>query len=100
MTFPLRVAPGTSLWSSLSWERGRGDVTATMRNNALSPEEKLCNVLRFFASGTQQQILGDLSEVSQSSSCRAVNQVALHLAKLRLRYVYLPNEVERREVNC
>ncbi|GBM94652.1 Putative nuclease HARBI1 [Araneus ventricosus] len=73
--------------------------STTMRNNALSPEEKLCIALRFFSSGAQQQILGDLSELSQSSSCRAVNQVALHLAKLRPRYVYLPNEVERREIS-
>ncbi|GBN71574.1 Putative nuclease HARBI1 [Araneus ventricosus] len=50
-----------------------------MRNNALSPEEKLCIALRFFSS--------------------AINQVALHLVELRPRYVYLPNEVERREIS-
>lgn len=69
------------------------------RNFALSSAEKICLALRFFATGSYQIVLGDLSFVSQTSACRAINEVARALAELRPSYIHLPQtELERHEV--
>ncbi|XP_055926125.1 uncharacterized protein LOC129957691 [Argiope bruennichi] len=73
--------------------------TNILRNSAVTTEEKLCIALRFFASGSHQQIIGDFNQTSQSSCCRAINQVSRCIAEMRPRFIYLPNnESERLEI--
>ncbi|XP_055940991.1 uncharacterized protein LOC129971345 [Argiope bruennichi] len=70
-----------------------------LRNSAVTTEEKLCIALRFFASGSHQQIIGDFDQTSQSSCCRAINEVSRCIAEMRPRFIYLPNnESERLEI--
>ncbi|XP_055930236.1 uncharacterized protein LOC129960693 [Argiope bruennichi] len=73
--------------------------TNILRNSAVTTEEKLCIALRFFASGSHQQIIADFNQTIQSSCCRAINEVSRCIAEMRPRFIYLPNnESERLEI--
>lgn len=60
------------------------------RSHAVSAETKLYAALRFYAAGTFQHTVGDLSGISQSSVSRIVKQVSLAIAMLRDEFIYMP----------
>lgn len=49
-------------------------------NNAFTTEQRVCLALRFYASGTFQQQVGDGEGASQSTMCRVVEKVSTALA--------------------
>ncbi|XP_067614885.1 putative nuclease HARBI1 [Eurosta solidaginis] len=71
------------------------------RNNAMQPHQMFFIALRFYASGSFQQIVADLSGVSKASASRAITLVSYHLASLRPDFVKFPEtEQERLETQA
>lgn len=71
------------------------------RNYAMTPLEQILIALRFYATGTFQIIVGDLTNLSQSSCCRAINRVSSCIAQLSSEFIKLPStELERRKISC
>ncbi|XP_067638017.1 putative nuclease HARBI1 [Eurosta solidaginis] len=71
------------------------------RNNAMQPHQMFFIALRFYASGSFQQIVADLSRVSKASASRAITLVSYHLASLRRDFVKFPQtEQERLETQA
>ncbi|XP_067625524.1 putative nuclease HARBI1 [Eurosta solidaginis] len=71
------------------------------RNNAMQPHQIFFIALRFYASGSFQQIVADLSGVSKASASRAITLVSYHLASLRPDFVKFPQtEQERLETQA
>ncbi|KAI4887994.1 hypothetical protein NFI96_010453 [Prochilodus magdalenae] len=72
-------------------------VRATRRNYALSPAVQLLAALRFYASGSFYEVLGDglgLSKASISRAVTAVTQVLLQLDK-RITFPKTPEDIAR-----
>ncbi|XP_071055943.1 putative nuclease HARBI1 [Onthophagus taurus] len=67
------------------------DVATTNRGLPIPPIIKLCTALRFYASGSYQRICGDLAHISQTSTCRIINEVSELLARNIGKYVNLPS---------
>ncbi|XP_023236991.1 uncharacterized protein LOC111636062 [Centruroides sculpturatus] len=79
---------------------GHNLVSTSSRNYAMSPMEQLSLALRFYATGTFQLVVGDLNDLSQSSTCRAINRVSFLIAQLPSDYIQLPKtESERTQVS-
>ncbi|XP_067613902.1 putative nuclease HARBI1 [Eurosta solidaginis] len=71
------------------------------RNNAMQPHQMFFIALRFYASGSFQQIVADLSGVLKASASRAITLVSYHLASLRPDFVLFPQtEQERLETQA
>ena len=71
----------------------------TTKNNAVTPLQKLCIGLRYFANGAYQLLIGDVGKVSQPSVSRSIKEVAEAIAELRPKYICLPQtEIERQQV--
>uniref|UniRef100_A0A8C6UX78 Putative nuclease HARBI1 n=1 Tax=Neogobius melanostomus TaxID=47308 RepID=A0A8C6UX78_9GOBI len=66
----------------------------TERNGALSPSQQVLIALRFFASGSFQNSLGDMVNVHRTTACRAIRRVSLALMRIMGRYVRLPTQEE------
>ena len=62
----------------------------TQRSQAVLPHLQVCVALQFFASGTFQIICGDGVNVSQSSACRYINDVAQGLKDIYHQFVKMP----------
>ena len=62
------------------------------RNSALPPSLQLLLALRFFASGSFQNVVGDSIHVSAPTVCRAVRKVAVALSNRLHQYVYLSQD--------
>ena len=48
-------------------------------DGALSPSLQVCLALRYFATGSFQNLVGDSIQVHKSTACRAIRTVALSL---------------------
>ena len=70
----------------------------TKRNQALSPTLQILVALRFFASGSFLQVIGDTVGLPKSSVSRAVSDVSLALAKKQGEFISWPSPVEIQEV--
>uniref|UniRef100_A0A8C6UN81 DDE Tnp4 domain-containing protein n=1 Tax=Neogobius melanostomus TaxID=47308 RepID=A0A8C6UN81_9GOBI len=66
----------------------------TERNGTLSPSQQVLIALRFFASGSFQNSLGDMVNVHRTTACRAIRRVSLALMRIMGRYVRLPTQEE------
>lgn len=64
----------------------------SLKNNALPCELQILIALRFFASGSFQNEVGDMIGVHKSTSCRAIRRVTLALERISPRYVYFPQD--------
>ncbi|XP_055924300.1 uncharacterized protein LOC129956444 [Argiope bruennichi] len=74
--------------------------TNILRNSAVTTEEKIVYCLTFFLlQEVLNKIIDDFNQTSQSSCCRAINEVSRCIAEMRPRFIYLPNnESERLEI--
>uniref|UniRef100_A0A8C6V0T6 DDE Tnp4 domain-containing protein n=1 Tax=Neogobius melanostomus TaxID=47308 RepID=A0A8C6V0T6_9GOBI len=63
-------------------------------NGTLSPSQQVLIALRFFASGSFQNSLGDMVNVHRTTACRAIRRVSLALMRIMGRYVRLPTQEE------
>ena len=71
----------------------RGDLEReTRRNNAVPVELQVCAALRFLASGSFQNVLGDTLSSSQSTLARTISAFTEALVRRVNRYVRLPDE--------
>ena len=70
----------------------------TKRNHALSPTQQILVALRFFASGSFLQLIGDTVGLPKSSVSRAVKDVSLALAQKQNEFILWPSPAELREV--
>lgn len=61
------------------------------RNFPISPLLQLLTTLRFYATGTFQMCIGDLTNISKSSVCRIIHRVTNAIATLRPHFISLPN---------
>ena len=71
-----------------------GDSLESHSGKYLSPLIQLMVALRFFASNSFQNIVGDTVTVSQPSICRIVNKVSRLFAGMYQRFVHFPTEDE------
>ena len=67
------------------------------RNHAMSPSKQLLVALRFFASGSFLQVVGDIEGVDKSSASRAVQHVSQLLAAKREMFIKWPTSASRGE---
>lgn len=65
-------------------------MRATRRNFALSPEVQLLAALRFYATGSLLQVLGDGLGLSDASVSRAVQAVTIALLPLAAEHIKFP----------
>ena len=70
----------------------------TRRNHAMSPSKQLLVALRFFASGSFLQVVGDIEGVDKSSASRAVQHVSQLLAAKQEMFIKWPTTAA--EVNA
>ena len=70
----------------------------TKRNHALSPTQQILVALRFFASGSFLQLIGDTVGLPKSSVSRAVKDVSLALAQKQNEFISWPSPAELQEV--
>ena len=61
---------------------------ATRRNFALTPQVQLLAALRFYATGSFQQVVGDGQGLSKASVCRSVQAVTYSLLRLVPQHVH------------
>ena len=66
----------------------------TRRNNALSPEVQLLAALRFYASGSFQEVVGDGTALSKASVSRSVAAVTPILVRHARQHIKMPSTVE------
>lgn len=70
----------------------------TDRNGALSPSLQVCVALRYFATGSFQNLVGDSVQVHKSTVCRTVRAVAVSLCKHIDTYVRFPTAPEQQNL--
>ena len=66
----------------------------TRRNQAISTEQKLLIALRFFASGSFLQVIGDTHGYDKASVSRIVRKVSLALANKHEQWIKFPTTIE------
>ena len=69
-------------------------VRPTRRHSPIPVELQVLSALRFFATGSFQVVIGDLSHLSQTSISRCVAKVSRELANQRANYIVMPTENE------
>lgn len=68
-----------------------GDLErATRRNHALTVEQQVLAALRFYASGSFQNVVGDVAGLSKASISRSVFRVSMALANRIQNYIHFP----------
>ena len=67
------------------------------RNSALSPAMQTMLALRFFATGSFQQIVGDSIKVSKTTVCRAISRVTEAILSKKDNFLSWPSEEDLRE---
>ena len=70
----------------------------TTRNHALSPTLQILVALRFFASGSFLQLIGDTVGLPKSSVSRVVKDVSLALAQKQNEFISWPSPAELQEI--
>ncbi|VDI35353.1 Hypothetical predicted protein [Mytilus galloprovincialis] len=77
----------------------RDDIThPTQRSHALSAEMQVLVALRFFASGSFMQVIGDTVGIDKSTVSRCVNKVSKALASKSDQYIKWPSEQRKRDI--
>lgn len=71
---------------------------ATERSRSINAMTQLLVTLRFYATGTFQQLLGDTINADKSTICRIIQKVTLELCKLAETYIKMPAAVELNHV--
>ena len=66
----------------------------TKRNHALTAAQQLMIALRFFASGSFQQVIGDTINVNKSTVCRTIARVTKALLKQQKTIIFWPTQEE------
>lgn len=61
------------------------------RNNAVSPDNKVLLILRYYATGSMLIVCGDLIGIHKSTASRIVKLVSHNIAILRPQFVNFPN---------
>lgn len=70
----------------------------TNRNHAISAEEQLLVALRFYASGSFLQVIGDTFGYDKATVSRIVRRVSLALAEKRDNFIKFPTTVAEKRV--
>jgi len=65
-----------------------------LRSHAVSAENKLFVALRFYATGSFQNLLGDSCGVSQQTTSRIVKEVSNAIAMLKDEFIFMPRNVD------
>lgn len=63
----------------------------TARNHAVPAHLQILAVLRFFATGSFQIVVGDVTGLSQPTMCRFIKKVSIALARKRQRFIRFPS---------
>lgn len=66
----------------------------TFRNKSISPMNQLLIALRFYATGSFLQTIGDTINISKSSSSKIVKKVSQAIASLSPNYIKMPSSNE------
>ena len=66
----------------------------TRRNHAISTEQQLLIALRFFASGSFRQVIGDTHGYDKATVSRIVRKVSLALANKHEQWIKFPTTME------
>ncbi|VDI31307.1 Hypothetical predicted protein [Mytilus galloprovincialis] len=69
---------------------------ATLRSHSIPVELQVLSALRFYASGSFQNVIGDVFGLSQPSISRCINDVTDALVRRINQYIKFPDEAERR----
>lgn len=67
-------------------------------NGALSPSLQVCIALRYFATGSMQNVVGDTIQVHKSTVCRAIRRVSLALCRRLNEHVTMPSAARQHAV--
>ncbi|CAH2099346.1 unnamed protein product [Euphydryas editha] len=70
----------------------------THRSKSIDAMTQLLVTLRFYATGTFQQLLGDTIQADKSTICRIIQKVTLELCKLAETFIKMPSDEEFRNV--
>ena len=65
----------------------------TRRGLPLTPMQQMLIVLRFYATGTFQRVIGDLFGVSAFAACTAIHKVSKAIAKQRAQFLSFPEKL-------
>jgi hypothetical protein len=71
----------------------------TKRNDSFSPEQHVMLALRFYATGSFVQIIGDLQGFNKGTASRIIVTVSNALAGLKDEFIKWPNDDERKEIH-
>ena len=72
----------------------RDDLVADRRQYTLSPEMQVLVALRFYASGSFQNVLGDTVHVHKSTVSRIIHRVSVALCRHARDFIHLPPQAE------
>ncbi|KAK9711729.1 DDE superfamily endonuclease [Popillia japonica] len=61
-----------------------------MKNDPISPMNQLLCALRFYATGSFQQVIGDCMNIHKSTVCRCIHRVSHHIALMAQEYIKMP----------
>ena len=70
-------------------------IRSTMRNHSLAPEIQILIALRFFASGSFLQVIGDTFGVDKSTVSRVVRDVCLSITNKQEQFIRWPSHLEK-----
>ena len=68
------------------------------RGNPIAPQKQLLIALRFFATGSLQQVTGDTIGVSQPTISRVVSRVSKSICRLYDRFIKFPTNENSSEI--
>ena len=82
-------------------EFGDGLASHTSRKDALTPETKILITLRYLASNSLQQVVGDCFGVNLSTACRAIWQVIPNIVAQMDKFIFFPSgrELEKTQTD-
>jgi nuclease HARBI1 len=75
-------------------------INFCFRSNAITAEVKLYTALRFYATGTFQNAVGDFSGISQASASCIIKSVSEAIGMLKNDYIYMPRNQDEARKNC
>ncbi|XP_045778276.1 putative nuclease HARBI1 isoform X2 [Maniola jurtina] len=75
-------------------------TSTTVKNKALSVKEQLLLALRFYATGSMQQVVGDIAGVHKSTVCKCVFKVSSAIASLAGMFIQMPTNEELESISC
>ena len=69
----------------------------TSRNKSIDARLQILVTLRFLATGTFQNVIGDSVQIHKSTVCRIVKRVCHHIALLKPNYINMPRTQQERQ---